>query len=110
VSEQGPDGSGGQRSRSSRPIVAAVVWAAASVAAFAVLDPVIAAFGSIIGATIVVIAFLASDWGTSSTFEEREAERARKRKVKWEAGTEARDRDRARWEAHRARQARKTGR
>ncbi|MBN1093376.1 hypothetical protein JKP75_12875 [Blastococcus sp. TML/M2B] len=44
--------------------------------------------------------------GTStSTFEEREAERARRRKAKWEQNAGAREKDRRRWEAHRAAQA-----
>jgi uncharacterized membrane protein len=87
------------------PVVAAVVWVAAAVAAFAVLDPVIAAFAAILGLTGVGIAFLSSDWVRSTTFEEREAERVRRRKAKWEAGAAARERDRARWEAHQARRA-----
>ena len=75
-----------------------------SVAAFLVLDPVIAAFVAIVLATVVVIAVLASDWDRHSTFEERELERARRRKEKWERGAAARERDRVKWEAHRARQ------
>jgi hypothetical protein len=53
---------------------------------------------------VVVIAVLASDWDRHSTFEERELERARRRKEKWERGAAARERDRVKWEAHRARQ------
>ena len=53
----------------------------------------------------VVIAVVARDWDRHSTFEERELARARKRAEKWERGKDARDRDRARWEAHQARQA-----
>jgi uncharacterized membrane protein len=75
-----------------------------SVAAFLVLDPVIAAFVVIVLATVVVIAVLASDWDQHSTFEERELQRARRRKEKWERGAAARERDRVKWEAHRARQ------
>lgn len=89
--------------RSSVPVVAAAVWAAGSAGAFALLDPVLAAFVCILGLTAVVIAFVSSDWVRATTFEEREAERVRRRKAKWEAGAGARDRDRARWEAHRAR-------
>lgn len=87
------------------PVVAAVVWALGAVAAFAVLDPVIAAFAGILGLTAVVAVFLASDWVRSTSYEEREAERARRRKARWEAGAAARERDRARWEAHQARKA-----
>jgi hypothetical protein len=91
-------------------VVAAVVWAAGTVAAFRYLDPIIAAFVGIIGVTLVVCAFLARDWDTHSTYEERENARARRRAEKWERGAAARERDRARWEAHQARQARKSAR
>ena len=86
-------------------MVAAVVWAGASAAGFAFLDPVLMVFVSIVGLTVVVMAFLSSDWVRSTTFEEREAERVRRRKEKWDAGAAARERDRARWEAHQARRA-----
>ncbi len=65
----------------------------------------IAAFVCTLGLTVVVIAFLSSGWVRATSFEEREAERARRRKAKWEAGAAARRRDRARWEAHPARRA-----
>jgi uncharacterized membrane protein len=78
-----------------------------SVAAFALLDPVIAAFVAIVLVTVAVIGALAGDWDRHSTFEERELERARRRKEKWERGAAARERDRVRWEAHQARQAAK---
>jgi hypothetical protein len=86
-------------------VISAVVWAVVSAGAFAVLDPIVAAFLCIIGLTVVVMLFLSSDWVRATTFEEREAERARRRKAKWEAGAPARERDRARWEAHQARRA-----
>ena len=76
-----------------------------SLAAFLLLDPILAAFLAILLVTSVVIAVLAADWDRHSTFEERELERARRRKEKWERGAAARERDRAKWEAHRARQA-----
>ncbi|WP_324273684.1 hypothetical protein [Blastococcus brunescens] len=75
-----------------------------SVAAFLLLDPVLAAFVAIMLGTVAVIGVLASNWDDHSTFEERELERARRRKEKWERGADARARDRAKWEAHRARQ------
>jgi phosphate/sulfate permease len=78
-----------------------------SVAAFLLLDPIVAAFVAIVLMTLVGIAVLASDWDRHSTFEERELERARRRKEKWERGAGARERDRAKWEAHRARQEKK---
>ena len=88
-----------------------VVWgalvAAVSVLAFLLLDPIVAAFLVIVLITIAVIAFLARDWDRHSTFEEREAARVRKRAEKWDRKAGARARDRARWEAHQAQQARK---
>ena len=92
------------------PAVGAVVWAVGSVLAFLELDPIVAAFLVILGGTAVVMAAVARDWDRHSTFEERELARARKRAEKWERGRPARDRDRARWEAHQARQARKSDR
>jgi hypothetical protein len=75
-----------------------------SVAAFLLLDPVIAAFLAIMLVTFAVLGVLASDWDRHSTYEERELARARRRQEKWERGAAARERDRAKWEAHRARQ------
>ena len=88
--------------------VGTAVWAAASVLAFGSLDPILAAFLVILGASAVVSAAFALDWDRHSTFEERELARARKRAEKWERGKDARARDRARWEAHQARQAKKS--
>ena len=86
-----------------------VLWGAAvavgSVLAFVLLDPVLAAFVLILLVTGLGVAVLARDWDRHSTYEERELARARKRAEKWERGTEARARDRAKWEAHQARQA-----
>jgi hypothetical protein len=90
--------------------VGAAVWAVGSVLAFSRLDPILAAFVVILGATAVVIAAFAGDWDRHSTFEQRELARARKRAEKWDRTKDARDRDRARWEAHQARQARKSAR
>jgi hypothetical protein len=91
-------------------VLGALVWAAGSVLAFRVLDPIVAAFLVILGATALVIAAVARDWDRHSTFEERELARARRRAEKWERGAAARARDRARWEAHQARQAKRTDR
>ena len=86
-----------------------VLWgglvAAMSVLAFVLLDPVLAAFVVILLLTGAVVAVAARDWDKHSTYEEREAARARRRAEKWDRNTAARDRDRARWEAHQARQA-----
>ena len=83
-----------------------VLWGAlvavVSVLAFRVLDPILAAFLVIMLVTGAVIAVLARDWDQHSTYEEREAVRARKRAEKWDRNQAARDRDRARWEAHQA--------
>jgi len=85
-------------------VIGSAVAVAGSVAAFVLLDPILAAFVAILLVTVAVIAVLASDWDRHSTFEERELERARRRKEKWERGAAARERDRVKWEAHRARQ------
>lgn len=90
-----------------------VLWSAVvvggSVLAFLLLDPVVAAFVAIMLGTALVVGITARDWDRHSTYEEREAERARRRAEKWERGKGARERDRVRWEAHQARQARKAG-
>jgi hypothetical protein len=105
VSPPGPAGREAPRSRPKGPLIGAIAWILGSAVAFAVLDPILAAFLCILGLTAVGIAFLSSDWVRSTSFEEREAERVRRRKEKWDAGAEARERDRARWEAHQARRA-----
>lgn len=95
----------GRPRRSSAPVVATLIWLAGSAAAFVLLDPVLAAFLAIVGVTGVVVVAVLSDWVRASTFEEREMARARRRQAKWDAGEQARARDRARWEAHQARKA-----
>jgi high-affinity Fe2+/Pb2+ permease len=86
-----------------------VIWGALVVVlsglAFLLLDPIVAAFLVIMLVTGAVIAYVARDWDQHSTYEEREAVRAQKRAQKWERNQAARDRDRAKWEAHQARQA-----
>lgn len=88
-----------------RWLIGGGVWAVVAALAFLFLNAVLAAFVVIIGATVVVVAALAADWDKHSTFEERELARARKRKAKWERNAGARAKDRALWEAHRARKA-----
>jgi biopolymer transport protein ExbB/TolQ len=78
-----------------------------TVLAFLVLNWIIALFIAIMGLTLVVVGALASSWDDHSTFEQRELDRARKRAVKRERNAGARAKDRARWEAHQARQATK---
>jgi membrane protein implicated in regulation of membrane protease activity len=91
----------------SKWIAVAAVVAAGCTVAFLVLDPIIAAFVAILLVTALVVALLARDWDRHPTYEQREQVRAQRRKEKWERGTDARERDRARWEAHQARQAQK---
>ncbi len=81
------------------------VWLAGSVAAFLLLDPIVAAFLVILGLTALVIGVLARDWDHHPSFEERELARARKRAAKRIRTQGARDRDRARWAAHQAKKA-----
>jgi hypothetical protein len=91
-----------------------VLWsllvAVVSVLTFRLLDPILASFLVILLVTALVIGALARDWDQHPTYEEREAARSRRRAVKWERNKDARAKDRARWEAHQARQARRTGR
>jgi hypothetical protein len=75
--------------------------------AFLFVNPILGAFPLIFGATLLAIAWLARDWEEHPNFQQREAERARKRKEKFERTADARARDRERWEAHQARKARK---
>jgi hypothetical protein len=91
--------------RPAGPVIAAGVWLVGSVVAFLLFDWIVVLFASIIGLTLVGVAFLASDWVRASTFEEREAERARRRQAKWDAKAGTRAKDRERWEAHQARKA-----
>ena len=77
-----------------------------SLLAFLLLNPILAAFVVILLVTAAVIAYVARDWDQHSTYEQREHARAQKRAEKWERNQAARDRDRAMWEAHQARQAR----
>jgi hypothetical protein len=79
--------------------LALVVWA------FAALDVVIAAAVAVVLVTALGITVAASGWDQHSTYEERELARARRRQEKWDRNKDARERDRRKWEAHRARQA-----
>lgn len=88
-----------------RWLVGGGIWAVLTVLVFLLLNPIIAAFITILAATVVVVAAFSADWDRHSTFEEREQARAEKRAVKWERNKDVRERDRARWEAHQARKA-----
>jgi hypothetical protein len=83
------------------------IWVVLTVLVFLLLNPILAAFITIVTGTVVVVLGLAANWDEHSTFEQREAARAVKRKQKWDRNSGARERDRARWEAHQAQQARK---
>ncbi len=91
-------------------LAAGAVLTAGGLAAILLIDMILGAFALIVGLTLLVIGAMARDWDRHPSFEERELARARKRKEKWERGSAARERDRARWEAHRARQEKKAGR
>lgn len=93
-----------------RLVLGVLVWAVATAAAFLLLDPVVGTAVGIAGAVGLALAAAAADWERHSSFEDREMERARRREAKWARGAEARARDRARWEAHQARQAARAGR
>jgi hypothetical protein len=86
-------------------LLGGAVLTVAAVVLFLLVDPILAAFVAIIGVTLLGIGAMARDWDRHSTFEDREAARARKRKEKWERTADARARDRARWEAHQAKKA-----
>ena len=87
-------------------VVAGAVWVLLTVLAF-LADPVLGACVLIFGGIGVVVVQLASSWEEHPDFEARELDRARRRKVKWEKGAAAREKDAARYAAHQARQAEK---
>jgi hypothetical protein len=102
------DGSEAQRTRWTWIVSGVAGLAVGAFLAFRFLNPIVAAFLVIFAATVLGMAALARDWDRHPDFEQRELVRARKRAAKWERGQSARDKDRARWEAQKARQARKT--
>ncbi|HZH18913.1 MAG TPA: hypothetical protein VEZ18_01850 [Geodermatophilus sp.] len=81
------------------------VWLAGSAVAFLVLDPILASFIAICGLCLWGVAALSSNWEQHSSFEQRELDRARRRAERRARTQGARDRDRARWEAHQQRKA-----
>jgi hypothetical protein len=87
------------------PLLGLVGLAVLAFVLFRYANTIIAAFIVIVAATVLGMAVVARDWDQHPTYEDREAARARKRKEKWARGQGARAKDRARWEAHRARQA-----
>ncbi|MGZ4540675.1 MAG: hypothetical protein ACXVX8_13050 [Blastococcus sp.] len=78
--------------------------------AFRYLNPIIAAAIVIFAATLLGMAVAARGWDSHPDYEARELARSRKRKIKYERTQGKRDKDRARWEAHQARQAEKAAR
>ncbi|MGK5115061.1 MULTISPECIES: hypothetical protein [unclassified Geodermatophilus] len=95
---------------SSRLMVWGGVWVVATALAFLLLDPILAAFVAILGLCLWVVAVLAGNWDQHPSFEERELARARRRAAQREKNKDARERDRARWEAHQQRKAGRSGR
>jgi hypothetical protein len=102
------NGSAQRRQRWTGPLVGLAGVAVLALLTFRFLNPIIAAFLVIVAATVLGMSVVASNWDQHPTYEEREAARARKRSVKWARGQRGREKDRARWEAHQARQANKT--
>lgn len=84
---------------------AAAAVALLAVGAYVAYDVVVAAGALIAGVTALVLGNLAADWEKHPSFEERELARARRRKERWDATADVRARDRARWEAYRAKKA-----
>lgn len=87
----------------------AALTVALVVAAFARFELVIASAVAIVVVTTFGMIVAASGWDQHSTYEEREAARARRRQEKWDRNKAARERDRRKWEAHHARQGRPDG-
>jgi hypothetical protein len=86
------------------------VWVVATALAFVLLDPILAAFAAILGLCLWVVAVLADNWDQHPSYEERELARARRRAAQREKNKDARERDRAKWEAHQQRKAGRSGR
>ena len=88
-------------------LLGVVVLAVGAYLAFRFLNPIVAAFIVIFAATLLGMAAAARGWDQHPDYEARELARSRKRAIKYERNQGARDKDRARWEAHLARQAKK---
>jgi hypothetical protein len=93
---------------SKRLVVWGGIWVAVTAAAFLLLDPILAAFVGILGLSLWGVALFASDWERHPSFEQRELDRSRRRAERRERTKDARARDRARWEAHQQRKARRS--
>jgi fatty acid desaturase len=90
-----------------------LVWAVVTALAFWLLYWVVAVGIAIIGFIALLVTLLSLDWDAHSTYEQREAERARRRQERYDRTAGKRAKDRARYEAAKAaeerRQARKAG-
>ncbi|HEV7212386.1 MAG TPA: hypothetical protein VGN47_11825 [Blastococcus sp.] len=75
--------------------------------AFRFLNTMVAAFIVIFAATMLAMAVAARGWDQHPDYEARELARMHKRAIKHERNQGARDKDRARWEAHQTRLAEK---
>ena len=100
----------GRPNRATKPLLGLLGIAVGASVAFRFLNPIIAAFLVIFALTVLVMAVVARDWDQHPSFEDREAARAIKRKEKWARNQGARAKDRARWEAHQARQQQRAAR
>ena len=90
---------------SRRLTVWSLIWLVGSAAAYLLLDPILASFIAIFGLCLWGVALLSSNWEQHPSFEQRELDRARRRAERRARTQGARDRDRARWEAHQQRKA-----
>jgi hypothetical protein len=87
-----------------------LVWLVVTGLAFWLLYWVVAVGIAMIGGIAVLVVLMSADWDSHSTFEQREADRARRRKERYERNAGKRARDRARFEAAKAAEARKQAR
>jgi hypothetical protein len=104
---QGGADTGGVVSKVLKRVLA---WLVLSGLAFWLLYWVVAVGIAMIGAIAVVVSLMSLDWDEHSTFEQREADRARRRKERYERNADRRARDRARYEAGKAAEERKQAR
>jgi len=84
--------------------VAGALWVGLTVLAFLV-DPILGACVLIFGGIGVVVVQLGATWNEHPDFEARELDRARRRKVKWDKGAKAREKDAARYAAAQAKKS-----
>jgi hypothetical protein len=94
----------------SRVLRSVLVWLVVTGLAFWLLYWVVAVGIAVIGGIAVLVVLLSADWDQHSTYEQREADRATRRKERYERNAGRRARDRARYEAGRAAEARKQSR